>query len=62
MDKRLWLPPLVFLAAAVPTVLLLHAAGIGGDFRLLIGIGVGVLATALVQARLARRDDDPPGP
>lgn len=61
MKARTWLPPVVFLAAALPTVLLLHALEIGGDFRLLIGIGVGAIATTLVQSRLARRDDDGPG-
>jgi hypothetical protein len=51
----------VFLAAALPTVLLLHALEIGGDYRLLIGIAVGALATAVVQTRLVRRDGDGPG-
>jgi hypothetical protein len=61
MKTRTWLPPVVFLAASLPTVLLLHALEIGGDYRLLIGIAVGALATAVVQTRLVRRDGDGPG-
>lgn len=53
-----WLAPLVFLATAVPTVLLLHALDVGGDYRLMIGIAVGALATAIAQGLAAGRRGD----
>ena len=58
MKARTWLPPVVFIATAVPTVMLLHAFEVGGDFRLLIAIVVGVVATAIAQSRLSRRNDE----
>ena len=57
MDARHWLPPLVFLGVSVPTVWLLHALEIGGEYRLFIAMGVGALATAMVQSRLRRPKD-----
>ena len=58
MNPRLWVPPLVFVATALPTIWLLHHFDLGGEFRLLIAMAVGVFATALAQSRLARRKDD----
>ena len=57
MDARYWLPPLVFLGTSVPTVWLLHAMDLGGEYRLIIAMGVGALATAVVQSRLRRPKD-----
>lgn len=57
MNARAWLPPVVFLGTSLPTVWLLHALELGGDYRLFIAMGVGVVATALVQSRLRRPKD-----
>ena len=54
MNKRHWLPPLVFLGTSIPTVWLLHTLEVGGEYRLFIAMGVGALATAVVQSRLRR--------
>ena len=51
--------PAVFLGTSVPTVLL-QVLDIGGDFRIVIAIGVGALATAIAQGRMAWRNDDGP--
>jgi hypothetical protein len=58
MNPRTFLLPAVFLGTSIPTVLLLHFLDIGGDFRIAIAIGVGVVATAFTQGRMARRKDD----
>ena len=61
MSPRIWVPPLVFLGTAIPTVLLLHALDVAPDYRIFIAIGVGAIATAVAQTRLARgadRDDE----
>ena len=52
MNARHWLPPLVFVGTSVPAVWLLHALDFGGEYRIFIALGVGALATALVQSRL----------
>ncbi len=57
MNARHWLPPLVFLGTSVPSVWLLHALGIGGEYRIFIALGVGALATAFVQSRMRRPKD-----
>ncbi len=57
MNPRHWLPPLVFLGTALPTVWLLHALDFGGEYRLFIAMGVGALATAVAQSRLSRPKD-----
>lgn len=57
MDKRHWLPPLVFLGTSIPSVWLLHALDFGGEYRLFIAMGVGALATAVTQSRLSRPKD-----
>lgn len=57
VNPRLWLPPLVFLGTSMPTVWLLHVLEVGGEYRIFIAIGVGALATALVQSRLRRPKD-----
>ena len=57
VNTRLWLPPLVFLGTSVPAVWLLHALDFGGEYRIFIAMGVGALATALVQSRLRRPKD-----
>ena len=55
MKPQLWLPVVVFLATSIPTVLLLNALDIGGEFRLWIAIGVGAVAAGLANAKLAAR-------
>ena len=57
MDSRPWLLPLVFLGTSLPTVWLLHALELGGEYRLFIAMGVGALATAVVQSRVRRPKD-----
>lgn len=57
MSPRVWVPPLVFLGTALPTVMGLHLFDLGGEFRLLIAMGVGAVATAVAQSRLARSKD-----
>jgi hypothetical protein len=52
VKKEHWLPPLVFLGVAVPVVLVLNMLDIGGDYRIWIALGAGVLATAVAQSRL----------
>jgi hypothetical protein len=54
MSPRIWVPPLVFLGTALPTVLALHALDVVPDYRIFIAIGVGAIATAMAQSRLAR--------
>ena len=58
MKPQHWLPVLAFLATSIPTVLLLNAFDIGGEYRLWIAIGVGALVTALVNNKLAARRSD----
>jgi hypothetical protein len=60
MKTPAWMLPVVFLGTSVPAVLLMHVFDFGGEHRLLIAIGVGALATAFTQARMARRKDDGP--
>jgi hypothetical protein len=55
VKPQLWVPPAVFLAVSIPLVLLLNAMEVGGDFRLVIAIGVGALATAIAQSKLKQR-------
>ncbi|MFO1218479.1 MAG: hypothetical protein U1E89_08930 [Burkholderiaceae bacterium] len=62
MSPRYWLPPAVFLATAVPSVLLMHHFEIGGDLKIVIAIGIGAVATALVQSRMARQKNGGSGP
>ncbi len=64
MNPRNWVPPVVFLATSLPTVLLLNQLDIANEFRLILAMGVGVAATAFAQSRLARqsRKEDEPGP
>jgi hypothetical protein len=54
MKTSLWLPPVVFVATAVPVVLLLNALDVAGDFRVWIALGCGIAATAFAQSRLAK--------
>ncbi len=51
----IWILALVFLATSIPTVLLLQALNLAGDWRMLTAMAVGVLATAIVQSRLTAR-------
>lgn len=46
MKKELWLPAVIFLAASIPAVVLLQYFQVGGDYVLLIAMGVGVLASS----------------
>ena len=54
MKTSHWLPPVVFMATAVPVVLLLNALDLADGFRVWIALGCGVAATAFAQSRLAR--------
>jgi hypothetical protein len=45
MKKELWLPAVIFLIASIPTVVMLQHFKIGGDYVLLLAMGVGVLAS-----------------
>ena len=55
MKPQYWVPPAVFLGVSVPLVLLLNAMDVGGDFRIVIAIGAGALATAFAQSKLKQR-------
>ena len=46
MNNPFLKPALVFLAASIPTVLLLQYLAIGGDFVLLIAMVAGAFASA----------------
>lgn len=50
---------LTFLAVSVPTVLLLQHFEMGGDFRLLIAMAAGALASSFGANRLRNRGDKP---
>ena len=55
MKAELWVPVTTFLAVSIPTVWLLNALNVGGDYRAWLAIGLGALATGYAQTRLARR-------
>ena len=55
MKPQYWVPPAVFLGVSIPLVLLLNAMDVGGEFRIVIAIGVGALATAFAQGKLKQR-------
>jgi hypothetical protein len=46
-----------FLVTSIPTALLLQHYDIGGDYRLLIAMAVGALASSLAQTALQHRGD-----
>jgi hypothetical protein len=52
-----WVPVLVFLGVSIPLVLLLNLMDVGGEFRVVIAIGVGALATAFAQGKLKQRGE-----
>jgi hypothetical protein len=54
MKKEYWLPSVVFLAASIPTVLVLQFMGWGGDYVLLLAMGVGALATSFILPKLKK--------
>ena len=54
MKKEYWLPSVVFLAASIPTVLILQSTGWGGDYVLLLAMGAGVLATSFILPKLKK--------
>jgi hypothetical protein len=54
MKKEYWLPSVVFLAASIPTVLILQALAWGGDYVLLLSMGVGALATSFILPKLKK--------
>jgi hypothetical protein len=56
MKPALWVPTVVFLATAIPVVLLLNFFDLGSEYRVWIALGCGVAATAFAQARLARKE------
>ena len=53
----MWILAVVFLAVSIPVLLLMQALEVGGEYRLLIAMGAGALATAVTQARLAQSKD-----
>ena len=55
MSAQHWGPAVAFLAVAIPLVLLLNAAQLGGEFRVWIAMAGGALAAGITQARLAAR-------
>ncbi len=57
MRAPAWLLAAAFLAASLPSVLVLQALDIGGDYRLLIAMVLGAVASGLVQTWYARRKD-----
>ena len=57
MKASAWVPALVFVATALPVLLLLNAFDIAGEFRVWIAIAVGVAATAFAQSRQAHKKD-----
>jgi hypothetical protein len=59
MNASLWVLGLTFIAVSIPAVLLMHYFNFGGEYRLMIAMGLGALATAIVQGRLAQRKDKP---
>ena len=62
VKKEHWVMPLVFLAVSIPTVLLLQALDVGGEYKLLIAIVAGGICTSTAQARLraaARQERQP---
>jgi hypothetical protein len=52
IKKEHWVMPLVFLAVSIPTVLLLQALDLGGDYKLFIAIVAGGICTSTAQGRL----------
>ena len=58
MKPQHWMPVVAFLATSIPVVLLLNAFSWGGEYRLWIAIGVGALASALVNRQLAARGSE----
>ena len=56
MKPSTWLPPVVFLAASLPTVWLLNQFDVAADYRIWIALAVGALATAITQSRLKARE------
>lgn len=59
MKASSWLPAAAFLGTSVPTVLLLNQFQVGGDYKVWIAIGVGVVASAFAQSRLQSREAPP---
>ncbi len=55
MKPQLWLPPVVFLAVAIPVVMVLGALELVPDYRVSIALATGVVATAFVQHQLKAR-------
>lgn len=55
MKPQLWLPPVVFLAVAIPVVLILGALELVPDYRVWIALAAGVSATAYAQHKLKAR-------
>ena len=55
LKPELWVPVTVFLAVSIPTVLLLNALSLGGDYRVWLAIALGALATGYAQTRLAKQ-------
>jgi hypothetical protein len=56
-NSSLWVLGLTFIVVSIPAVLLMHYFNVGGEFRLMIAMGLGALATAVVQGRLAKRKE-----
>ena len=56
MKAAYWVPSVVFIATAIPVVLLLDAFDVASEYRIWIALGCGVVATGFAQSRLARRE------
>ncbi len=57
MKPQHWVPVLVFLAVSIPLVLLLDRMNVGGEFRVVIAIGVGALATGFALGKLKQHGE-----
>ena len=61
LKPELWVPVTTFLAVSIPTVWLLNALNVGGEYRVWLAIGLGALATGYAQTRLAKHADEATG-
>ncbi len=55
MNSSMWILAATFIAVSIPAVLLMHFFNVGGEFRLMIAMGLGALATAVMQGYQARQ-------
>lgn len=57
MKKELWMPAVIFLAASIPTLLILQKLQFGGDYVLLLAMGAGVLASSFFMPKKRPPED-----